>query len=213
MNARQLEILQHALGVDKYGQGEMYRNHFCAGVDDEATCRELVEMGYMETFTRKWLPFDSPLRSLRTLKSCRNQLWRQRRKRICGNPATCPTEITNGGYDALRPAATNHRDADLLDRTNRRRTTVPRRLRQVDRHASAGIGGNDAGRSDGPACRYIRRRTDGATGSATTRAHQALAATQERRRRGQAVTRFRDALLVTLLPFGVNCLVMWLVWR
>ncbi len=38
MTPRQLEILQHALGVDKYGQGDMYRNHFCAGGDDEAVC-------------------------------------------------------------------------------------------------------------------------------------------------------------------------------
>ena len=53
----QLEILQHALGVDQYGRGEMYRNHFCAGGDDEATCRELVEMGYMATFTRSYLPY------------------------------------------------------------------------------------------------------------------------------------------------------------
>lgn len=57
LTARQLEILQHALGVDKYGQGPLYRNHFCAGGDDEATCRELVAMGYMQTFTREWLPY------------------------------------------------------------------------------------------------------------------------------------------------------------
>lgn len=57
MTARQLEILQHALGVDKYGQGEMYRNHFCAGGDDEPICRALVAMGYMETFERSWLPY------------------------------------------------------------------------------------------------------------------------------------------------------------
>ena len=46
--ARQLEILQHSLGVDQYGQGQMYRNHFCAGVDDEPTCRELVALGLMQ---------------------------------------------------------------------------------------------------------------------------------------------------------------------
>lgn len=44
---RQLEILQHSLGVDEYGQGAMYRNFFCAGGDDEPTCRELVDMGLM----------------------------------------------------------------------------------------------------------------------------------------------------------------------
>jgi hypothetical protein len=57
MNAKQLAILQHALGVDQYGQGEMYRNHFCAGGKDEAICRELVAMGYMETFERSYLPY------------------------------------------------------------------------------------------------------------------------------------------------------------
>lgn len=57
MTARQLEIIQHSLGVDQFGQGEMYRNHFCAGADDEPTCRELVELGYM----RVWHANQSPL--------------------------------------------------------------------------------------------------------------------------------------------------------
>lgn len=47
MTREQLGILQHALGIDKYGQGAMYRNHFCASGDDERACRELVAMGYM----------------------------------------------------------------------------------------------------------------------------------------------------------------------
>ena len=57
MTPAQLQILQHALGVDEYGQGKQYRNHFCAGGDDEAACRELVAMGYMETFERPYLPY------------------------------------------------------------------------------------------------------------------------------------------------------------
>lgn len=57
LTPRQLEILQHALGVDKYGRGQQHRNHFCAGFDDEPTCRELVAMGFMETFEREWLPY------------------------------------------------------------------------------------------------------------------------------------------------------------
>ncbi len=57
MTSAQLQILQHSLGVDRYGQGEMYRNHFCAGADDEKTCRELVDMGYMRVFH----PNQSPL--------------------------------------------------------------------------------------------------------------------------------------------------------
>jgi hypothetical protein len=57
VNARQLEILQHALGVDMYGRnprwanlayGGFCRNFFCAGGANEVTCRELVEMGYMQ---------------------------------------------------------------------------------------------------------------------------------------------------------------------
>ena len=53
MTPRQLEILQHSLGVDEYGQtprgySPYTRNFFCAGVDDEPTCRELVELGYMK---------------------------------------------------------------------------------------------------------------------------------------------------------------------
>lgn len=48
MTAKQLHILQHALGVDEYGKGAMYRNHFCAGGKDEEVCRELVAMGYMK---------------------------------------------------------------------------------------------------------------------------------------------------------------------
>ena len=47
MTPRQLETLQHALGLDQYGQGKMYRNYFCAGGGDVAVCRSLVEMGYM----------------------------------------------------------------------------------------------------------------------------------------------------------------------
>ena len=57
LTKEQLQILQHSLGVDQYGQGQMYRNHFCAGGKDEQVCRELVEAGYMETFTRSYLPY------------------------------------------------------------------------------------------------------------------------------------------------------------
>lgn len=47
LEPRQLEVLQHALGLDQYGQGEAYRNHFCAGSDDEPICRALVDLGLM----------------------------------------------------------------------------------------------------------------------------------------------------------------------
>jgi len=48
MNQELLRILQHSLGVDKYGNGVQYRNHYVAGGEDIAMCRELVGMGYMK---------------------------------------------------------------------------------------------------------------------------------------------------------------------
>jgi len=48
---RILAILQHALGRDQHGKprkGYDYRNHFCAGGDDLATCREAVSLGLMQ---------------------------------------------------------------------------------------------------------------------------------------------------------------------
>lgn len=52
MTPRQLEILQHTLGVDQYGRTPKgftpyTRNHFCAGVSDEPDCRALVSLGFM----------------------------------------------------------------------------------------------------------------------------------------------------------------------
>lgn len=44
-----LQILQHSLGVDQYGQGEQFRNHFVTGSGsvDWSLCNELVKCGYM----------------------------------------------------------------------------------------------------------------------------------------------------------------------
>ena len=44
MTTEQFHTLQHALGLDQYGQGSMYRNHYVGG---ENECRPLVAMGYM----------------------------------------------------------------------------------------------------------------------------------------------------------------------
>jgi hypothetical protein len=49
MNEKHLHILQHSLGVDQYGQGNQYRNHYavgpgCDGFDD---CNQLVQSGHM----------------------------------------------------------------------------------------------------------------------------------------------------------------------
>lgn len=42
-----LHILQHALGRDQYGRGTDYRNHYVAGGDDLATCRDAAAQGLM----------------------------------------------------------------------------------------------------------------------------------------------------------------------
>jgi len=49
MNAEQLHILQHSLGLDRYGQGTMYRNSFVtgAGCADHRACMALVARGFM----------------------------------------------------------------------------------------------------------------------------------------------------------------------
>jgi len=54
-----LEILQHALGMDKYGQREKYsdRNHFCAGGTDVPDCAELVAIGYMRSWRSQHYPY------------------------------------------------------------------------------------------------------------------------------------------------------------
>lgn len=48
LSPEQLQVLQHALGVDQHGQGQMYRNHFCAGGGDVAICQSLIDLGYMK---------------------------------------------------------------------------------------------------------------------------------------------------------------------
>lgn len=50
MSPEQLHILQHSLGVDKYGQGRPYRDHYCVGLDNAGTLadlRYLVSQGWM----------------------------------------------------------------------------------------------------------------------------------------------------------------------
>ena len=49
MDAKQLHILQHSLGLDQYGRGTFYRNRFVtgAGSKDHADCMALVELGHM----------------------------------------------------------------------------------------------------------------------------------------------------------------------
>lgn len=44
-----LHILQHCLGLDQFGQGESYRNHFATGPGsvDHPLCEELLRDGLM----------------------------------------------------------------------------------------------------------------------------------------------------------------------
>lgn len=48
-DAQLLHVLQHSLGVDEYGRGEMYRNYFCtgAGTVDYPVCMEAVRRELM----------------------------------------------------------------------------------------------------------------------------------------------------------------------
>ena len=50
MSTTLLEILQHSLGVDEYGQGQQYRSYFVAGPghDNFEQCRQLVRDGLMQ---------------------------------------------------------------------------------------------------------------------------------------------------------------------
>jgi len=48
LTPEQLHVLQHALGVDEYGQGKQYRNHFCACGGDIGICESLIEIGLMK---------------------------------------------------------------------------------------------------------------------------------------------------------------------
>lgn len=56
MDAKQLHILQHSLGIDQYGRGQMARDHFVTGEGslDHADCMALVERGDM----RRWPAID-----------------------------------------------------------------------------------------------------------------------------------------------------------
>lgn len=47
LESASLSILQHSLGLDRYGRGASRRNHYVAGGDDVPRCRALVAMGYM----------------------------------------------------------------------------------------------------------------------------------------------------------------------
>ena len=62
MNSK-LHILQHSLGLDQYGAGRQYRNHFVTGEgsDDFPLCRELVAEGLMTERAGNELSGGSPV--------------------------------------------------------------------------------------------------------------------------------------------------------
>lgn len=45
-----IQILQHSIGVDQYGQSEQFRNHFATGPEskDFVDCQALVQAGLMQ---------------------------------------------------------------------------------------------------------------------------------------------------------------------
>lgn len=75
LSERHIEILQHALGLNKYGKCAAHddpiqcrdhssdtlpghRNRFCAGGNDAVICGELVAIGLMVQHpTTEWLPY------------------------------------------------------------------------------------------------------------------------------------------------------------
>lgn len=58
MSPEQLHILQHSLGLDQFGQGTAYRNHY---VGDPEACRPLVQLGYMTEHPASQLTGGDPL--------------------------------------------------------------------------------------------------------------------------------------------------------
>lgn len=49
LTPEELNTLQHSLGLNKYGQGEAYRRHYCSSPEgpDADLCLALVEKGFM----------------------------------------------------------------------------------------------------------------------------------------------------------------------
>lgn len=49
LTPEELDALQHSLGLNKYGQGEAYRRHYCTDPEGPSTemCLSLVKKGFM----------------------------------------------------------------------------------------------------------------------------------------------------------------------
>lgn len=134
MTRRQLEILQHALGVDKHGQTKdgfafPVRNHFCAGDADEADCRALVDAGLMRQHKRtEWLPYfncsvtDTGIAAMKAAsphppKLSRDQL-RYRAFRAADSGESFGSWLRSGRYavDKSRPQAQGNKGENIVSR-------------------------------------------------------------------------------------------------
>ena len=60
MDKELLQILQHSLGLNRYGSGNQYRNHFVPGGVDLDRCRQLADMGFMNEFKPHMLSGNTP---------------------------------------------------------------------------------------------------------------------------------------------------------
>jgi len=98
-----LRIIQHSLGVDEFGQGEQYRDHFVTGEgsDDHPACMEAVERGLMKCFPnqqhmggmdffrvtdagREWMAANSPPPPKLTRSQKRYRSWHDSGASDCG---------------------------------------------------------------------------------------------------------------------------------
>jgi hypothetical protein len=55
-----LKVMQHSLGLNQYGEGRQYRNHFVAGGRDVERCRSAVLHGYMKEHAATEISGGSP---------------------------------------------------------------------------------------------------------------------------------------------------------
>jgi hypothetical protein len=74
MDPKLLHILQHSLGLDHYGNGRQYRNHYVAGGDAVENCRALVAAGYMEEYRPSALSGGDPVQSRRNRREGRGDI-------------------------------------------------------------------------------------------------------------------------------------------
>lgn len=55
-----IDVLQHSLGLNEFGEGKQYRNHFVAGGQNLLLCRSAVASGFMKEHPATELSGGSP---------------------------------------------------------------------------------------------------------------------------------------------------------